>query len=204
MDECKLMLGIVDNLHDFYTQQVYDASKNLCENLFDKMFYFINNQYNRYINKISEKIILNYKKIKINTDSTIKIEIKNKIKSVKIPSEININDLHKIIIENFDILFNVKNINNIQQNLNTLISNEQKILLRSPLYFLIKNKENKDIVNELVDFLLKYINLDIYDDKINNEIKDKILYNLYNKTFDNKTYPLTYFDDISNGLQLVA
>ena len=45
MDECKLMLGIADNLHDFYTHQVYDTSKNLCENLFDKMFDFINDQY---------------------------------------------------------------------------------------------------------------------------------------------------------------
>lgn len=34
MDECKLMLGIADNLHDFYTKKVYDASKNLCENLY--------------------------------------------------------------------------------------------------------------------------------------------------------------------------
>ena len=25
---------------------------------------------------------------------------------------------------------------------------------------------------------------------------------LHNKTFDNKTYPLTYFDDISNGLNI--
>jgi len=207
MDECKLMLGIADNLHDFYTQQVYDTSKNLCENLFDKMFDFINNQYNRYINEISENIIVNYKNIKINTKSTIKNDIENKIKSVKNPSKINIIDLHNIIIKNFNILFNVENINNIQHNLNTLVSNEQKILLRLPLYFLIKNKENKDIVNELVDFLLKYINLDIYDDKINNEIKNKILYNLYNKTFDNKkydnkTYPLTYFNDISTGLNI--
>ncbi len=207
MDECKLMLGIADNLHDFYTHKVYDKSKNLCENLFDKMFDFINNQYGKYINEISKNIIVNYKNIKINTDLIIKNEIENKIKSVKNPSKINIIDLHNIIIKNFNILFNVENINNIQHNLNTLVSNEQKILLRLPLYFLIKNKENKDIVNELVDFLLKYINLDIYDDKINNEIKNKILYNLYNKTFDNKkydnkTYPLTYFNDISTGLNI--
>ena len=39
MNNYKLYLGIIDNLHDFYKHNVYKNNKSDCEMLFDKLFF---------------------------------------------------------------------------------------------------------------------------------------------------------------------
>ncbi len=197
IDKYKLYLGIIDNLHDFFDLKVYKTKKE-CEYLFDKLFIFINFKYKDYIIDLTKYIITEYKTKNVNSSKLIKKDVKNAIINFVKPDKIKITELHKQNIENFNKLFNVSNIDDIiQQNLNTLISNEQKILLRHPLYFYIKTKDEK-----ILNFILKYCNLDIYNYEINNKIKIAIVNNLKTNIFNNKTYPITYFDDTTDGLNI--
>ena len=197
MDNHKLFLGIVDNLHDFYDSKVYETKKE-CETLFDLLFIFINFKYKDSIFMLTKYIILNYKKKNVNRNKETKEKVTNAIINFIKPKHISITELHKQIIEDFNKLFNVSNIDDIiQQNLNTLISDEQKLLLRNQLYFYIKNK-NENILS----FILKYCNLDIFNVKINKKIKLAIINNLKTSEFNNNTYPITYFDDTTTGLNI--
>lgn len=71
MNNYKLYLGIIDNLHDFYKHNVYKNNKSDCEMLFDKLFFFIKIKYLNNINKLTENIITNYKKEKINSNKLL-------------------------------------------------------------------------------------------------------------------------------------
>ena len=192
----KLYLGIIDNLHDFYKSDVYKDKKDKCEFLFNNLFTFINVKYKDYIIEQTNEIMDSYKKINVNTQKT-KEDIYKIIINYCKPEQISLTEIHALIIKNFNILFNVNGINNIKVNLNTLISDNQKILLRQLLYFLIKTKDE-----QILDFILKYCNLDIYTDNVNKKIKLAVLNNLISNKFDNKTYPITYFDDMSGGLNI--
>jgi hypothetical protein len=143
----------------------------------------------------SFKADVNYHKNKIN--------LFNKITKLVPKSNIKLKDLEKNIIDNFNKLFDFrfenKDLFDNTINFNSFISDEQKIMLRMPIFYLIKNKDNSE-KDELINFLMEYMNLNIYNKEIQDEIKININNNLQNKNFENLTYPITYFDDMTTGL----
>jgi len=201
------LLGIIDNMHDFYDKDI-DPELNDSKLLFEYMFYFIIitkmvSIDDLHYDNIKKDIILNLFNNNILFDvdkSNIKEKIKKEIFSIPKPT-ILITDINDQIIENFNKIFNIST-DIIKVNLNSLLNREQKIMLRLQLYYLILNKDDINIRNELIDFILGYINLDIYEDIIIESIKKQIIDNLLNNTFINITYPLTYFDDMTTGLNL--
>jgi hypothetical protein len=173
-------LGILDNLHDFYEED--KKNKMIC---FTALTFFLKNKMNFDISILLLRGEMSNKKVRNDYFNAIKSKIKN--------NGINLNELNDKIIENFNTLFDV-NIPEINMNLNNLISDENKILLRQQLYYYIKtNDEN------MLNFLLRYMNLDIYNGIINCNIKRGIKNNL-TKIYYNITYPITYIDDMSSGL----
>lgn len=203
IDHFEILLGFIDNLHDFDNKH---ANKKIFEYLYN---FLCKNGFNPDSAKATDIVDLIIKKdssgkILFNTVNSYKIinAIKNKIIELKSPSSIKIDEINNIIIKNFDMVFNItkiKSLTGIEINLNTLISNELKIQLRQPLYFLIKYKND-----EIIDFLLTFMNLDIFEKDIISVIKTKIKKNLsdVNLTKNNILYPITFFNDIENGLNL--
>ena len=189
-----ILLAIIDSLHDFQK-----LDKNLI--CFDKMISFIDNKINllEIINYIFNDNIKSFFAKNIDSNK-IKNQVCNKILSTFNKNKLNINDINNKIIENFNKLFDFTVNNNII--FNTLLSDNQKILLRLPLYYLIKNKFDSNIYIELIDFFINYMNLHIFDDDTIDNIKIKILFNLQIKEYYNVVYPLTYFDDTNIGLNI--
>lgn len=111
----------------------------------------------------------------------------------------NYEELDKInnqIILNFNLIFDIKINKKIIYN---SLSDIEKIKLRQPLYFLIKTKDYK-----LINFFINYMNLIYLSDKKIEKLKKRILINLDN--FDQKnnlTYPMTFFDDMTSGLNKI-
>jgi hypothetical protein len=104
-----------------------------------------------------------------------------------------LSDLNRLIINNFNIVFNVKFNKN---NINELISDFNKVRLRHVLYFLIKTK-NSSILN----FILDFINIkSIIKEKEYEKITELIIQNIDNKKIKNRSYPTAFFDDMASGL----
>ena len=198
-------LAIVDSLHDFY-----DLDNNNNFFCFTKLFYFLNRNeiFKCSTNKISKIVFdkdkykifeVNKSTIKVNSDLYRNNLFEKIINNVKKNSK-SILIINNQIITNFNKLFNFSLDNSCVKNnvlFKNLLSDDKKIQLRLQIYHLIKNKT---INNELVNFLIKYLNLDILNEIIIKTIKQKILTNLQNTEFKNEVYPVTYFDDTNVGL----
>jgi hypothetical protein len=179
-------LALIDSYHDFFEMD----NENKYLEYFQKFIKFIDDNY-----KISKNV---------NNDK-FKNKIKNEIIENNPKEGKTIKNLNDIIVDNFNIIFDFTNNKKCIKNdiiFNTLLSDNEKIMLRQQLYYLIKNKNDKQISNELINFILRYMNLDIYTGEITTDIKNNILKNLKNNSFNNITYPLTYFDDMTSGLNL--
>jgi hypothetical protein len=196
-----IFLSLIDSLHDFDN---LDTTK--------KCFKLLITFYNHIQNNILLDEIFNTDGIKdiilltkdIN-DNKIRELVKKFIFTHIKRTGKNINDLHIQIIEDFNNVFNVNldgfiNFNS-SFNLNTLLSDKQKILLRQTLYFLIHGKAaNYD--ESIIDFILDYMNINknIYSDNVIESIKKQIKYNLETNKFNHVTYPITYFSDTAEGI----
>jgi len=192
-----LFVGILDSFHDFYT---LDSNNN--NECFINLFKFLklNSDYQEKINiKFDNPIKYFAKADNINFKNKITDGIFNKVNA----SKKNISTINNQIIHNFNELLNFKLENtcfNSDVNFNTLLSDGQKIMLRLQLYWLIKNKLNNNIIKEIIGFLIKYMNLDVLNATVIEQINQKIIFNLTSKKYENIVYPLTYFDDTNIGL----
>lgn len=180
-----LLLGILDNLHDF--------GNNCALSFILKKYYF---QFIDFIG-LKNKIIgspINSNLEKIYNDalniSIKEADILDKIINIFENSEnIQVDDIKKLnkkIIKNFKNIFT-----------DAEIEDEQIIKLRQLLYFLIhfKNRDNSNIIKLIISY---YDN----DDLDKNE-ENKILNFIKKNKNINVTYPITYFDDMSNGLDKI-
>ena len=233
-DYYKIILGIIDNIHDFYDldkeqnfilyknykkfylKQIFKIIKDINIYPFNNILFIAFFNSNNKINKNNINMIgldnLDYQKTlleKIKKDEPYdvnydkyKLALKNKIlNDCKQQQILELDKLNQNIVNNFDKIFDInpikqENIDITIKNVKDTINEHQKILLRQSLYFLIKNKDK-----ELIDFFIKYLNLDILSQEIQSLISEKINENL--SQFDiknNVNYPLTFFDDTSNGL----
>jgi hypothetical protein len=166
--------------------------KSIYKDIFDKLKY--NDEFKDLYNYISGDNIYNVNSPKIK-DLIFKLFQKH------IENVIKLKDINKNIIANFDYLFNVDNITK-------LLSNTTKIKLRNQIYYLIElsknNIDNIDNINKLIYFILDYLNLTLLKSEDNiNKIIDKIKLNIQkfiNKGKINYLYPITFFDDMSSGI----
>jgi hypothetical protein len=193
------LLAPIDSLHDF---RKLDESKGyVCLDSFIAYYNKILETENIY-DDISKDIVMSKLLEIIKTkDDVDTISTKKTIQDKLIPLFKNQgklqSELNQKIVDNFNILFNVKlDILVSPTNINQLISDDQKIMLRHSLYYLIKNKDER-----ILDFILKYMNLDIYSKKTVDKIKEQVRENI-KKRIANITYPITYFDDTTDGLKL--
>ena len=215
-DNKKIFLNIYQNYKKFYlfllNKEKIDINNEPYNSILFKTFF--DNNKDTIINELEDKIDNKYlEKIKNNIINDLPINVNNKkyrelIKykiTTNIVSEnkIKLNDINTQIINNFNDIFNIEpiTINKIEitiQNINELLSNHQKILLRQPLYYLITENEDMD---EIINFFMKYLNLDILAVDVQNIIKTNIKDNIkkFNKV-KNINYPLSFLDDTADGL----
>jgi hypothetical protein len=201
-----IILGIIDNIHDFFELESNNKSNKIFNNYIK--FYIqelknINKNINilpytnpLYINLFNNSFLIN----NVNDENyrkNVKMDILDSIKQ----KYIEIDKINNRIIENFNHIFNIDKINfnnNFITNkkLNLILNDRQKILLRHPLYYLIKESDDN-----IINFFIEYMSIDILPPNILNIIKSRIKCNI--KSFDktkNITYPITFFDDMATGL----
>lgn len=207
--------GILDNIHDFYLEDIiYNFYYLKCY----REFYLTNTDISQ------NNFILQNKPLKFLIDKTLEFKNVNSSQNnkVKFPDYIEeliiknlaqpkilLNDIQQKIIENFDKIFNVtddyietillkKYQKNIMKhtNINKILNDDKKILLRQPLYFLIKTGDEN-----LIEFFINYFGLNILSQNIISHIIKKIKENIIQFTkSDNILYPSTYFDDMALGI----
>ncbi len=161
---------------------------------FDSFFNINNNSYPNIESKKFKKYLQNYL-----------------VQNLKL-NGFKLNLINRQIILNFDKIFDV-NLNdistNFHNNLNSMLSDLEKIKLRHLIYFLIKNNNDSKYCIRIIKFLLNYMNMNFINDDLTDLIYDKILLNLSNLFEDNKylkniTYPITFFDDMSSGIPKIG
>jgi hypothetical protein len=196
------VLGIIDTIHDFYDD---DINKKYL-NLFRK-YYLTLESINPNTNKIlSESPLfsfifdINKPILDVNKNRMNKTKYRDIIKSFiieKFPrNKIIVDEIDNKIYENFIFIFDVDNVKTkkiLKKNINQIISKIKIISLRQPLYYLIKNNDDN-----IIDFFIKYLGLDILSSEMILFIKNEIKENL--KKFDknkNITYPSTFVEDVS-------
>ncbi len=200
-----IILGILDNLHDLFSITIKNDSADN-----KRMFEYTLNQYKQFYLDYLGKNGINVKMEPFNNPIFDGIFNRNPIKNVNINKDkiityvidelkrlpISLTDINSTIINNFEIVFDIDtNIVSIfTTNLNTVVTNDEKILLRMPLYNLIKN-----FTDELFDFFMNYFNLDILDNSFIEKIKKQVKKNIKRIT-NNTTYPNTYLSDTTTGL----
>ncbi len=195
----RAVLGILDNYHDF---------KSL-DDLYLKTYknFYLELLRNQGFRLSSEPFTLsNLKDIFKTTFSKINVDSKKIRDSLfryfldNFPRpHIPLSEIHRIIIENFNRIFNIKIEGTFSSYISELFTDDEKISLRMPLYHLIKNLKTGGDVSDILIFFIKYLNLEILNDDIKNQIKNKIIQNAL-RIRDNKTYPTTYIDDMTSGL----
>lgn len=172
-----LLLGIYDNIHDFGD----------CI-----LFFLLKQNYFKLIDLIGLKnrIIEGNNELRQMYDDIEKNESINELKILKnIIKKFNGN--HKNIIELKKTI-----INNYYKIFEDIISDDDILKIRHLLYFLIQNEDDSSrtiILNMIKTFLN---NKDIKLDKIKLKIKNF----KKNSKNENLTYPISYFDDMTDGL----
>ena len=262
-----IILGIIDNLHDFYGKKdeekcIIEGKSNLLWENYRKFYLARIKESNFSIETLQKQFKKqnkeqNYAKyfdwffnssnitVPPNVDGQT---FKNLFKSLVLSPGTKLSEIDKKIIYNFDYIFNINQIkycgnelNITNKNINQTISDHQKLLLRQPLYYLIETGKNLTEVfprynktcisntnmqtnnqvpnqsnanDELINFFIKYLNLDTLDvstqDFIKSLIKNNIINfvkvknNIINFVKDgrneNITYPITFMDDMADGL----
>ena len=208
--------SLYKNYKKFYLKQIIHLVKDM--NIYpfnDLLFITFFNDHDKINNKCiisSNNISTNYKNTLLEKNKndepydvnydTYKDLLRNKIiNDIKQKNQIELDKLNQYIINNFNKIFDIKpikqqNIDITIKNINCTVNEHQKLLLRQSLYFLIKHKNE-----ELINFFIKYLNLDILSQQSQNLIATEIKKNLCLFDIkDNVNYPLTFFDDTSNGL----
>ena len=168
-----IFLGVIDTIHDFFR---YDKDKSYL-NYFIK---FVNSEINAIDNfdsDIKAKLIAMENNIPNVNGVTMKNNIKNVILQNNLRYNMPIDNINNQIINNFNLIFDFTiNDSGIKNGLkiNQLISDDQKLLLRQPLYFLIKKQSDERESDKIINFFLDYMNINIYNDTIIKDIKDTI------------------------------
>lgn len=204
-NDYKIILGIIDNIHDFYELDTKTTGKKLFDNYIK--FYIqelknlnININALPYTNPLYIKLFNIYKISGVNEESYRKLLLNDILTNIK-QKGIKLDEINNRIIENFNHIFNIDKIN-FNNNLitgkkiNLILNDRQKILLRHPLYYLIKESDDN-----IINFFIEYMSMDILPPNVINMIKSRIKCNI--KSFDktkNITYPITFFDDMATGL----
>ncbi len=195
-----LLVAIIDSFHDFHKIDIDE----MC---FKKLFIFLlkdnSEQITLTINKLNFQINNQFDFFKSANNPKFKELILVQINKIYNISGIKHNEINDKIINNFNELFDFSIKNTcVDENINfkNLMSNEHKIKLRLVLYNLIKNKKNNVLTDKLINFILKYLNLDVLNLNTTKQIKENIISNLHNKTYENEVYPITYLDDTTVGL----
>ena len=171
-----LLLGIYDNIHDFGDCILFFLLKQNYFKLIDLI-----GLKNRIIEGNSE---LKQMYDEIENESINELKILKRIIGKYGGNNINIIELKKKIIGNYYKIFE------------DIISDDDILKIRHLLYFLIKNEDDSSrtiILNMIMTFLN---NKDI---KLN-KIKLKIKNFKKNSKNENLTYPISYFDDMTDGL----
>ncbi len=212
-EEMKVLLGIIDTFHDFYDLDIKKTNNNV-------VFFNLLNYYRIfYLDRLKENPLRqidikneNFSNLfnneccfpNVNT-KTFRVFFEEYFKGkLNLQNEgISFEVMNNTIIGNFDKIFDVDlrrfsaDYNN---NLKNFLSNLEKLKLRHQIYFLINNKDNFDACTRIIEFILEYMNLLIITEKLLLKIKESIFDNLKKYKFTNLTYPLTFFDDMSSGL----
>ena len=179
----QLLLGILDNIHDF-------GNKCTLSFILKKHFYcFIEliGLKNEIIGNSKDQEIKNLYEIAVN--GTIKEELILKIILEKFADKSqNTKKLNKQIIKNFEKIFPETNL----EKLNI-------IKLRHLIYVLIANESKRDITINLINEIIS----NVYgSEKYSNKQLKKIIKNFNElEITENVTYPMTYFDDMTKGLE---
>jgi len=172
-----LLLGIYDNIHDFI---------NCILSLVNKKNYF------SLINLIglkkeiigddrNQKIINEYTKLETQSISEIKI-LENITKNFVGESK-SIQELRRIIKSNFDTIFSPHKLNDVDI-----------YKFRNLLYFLIKDKDNREQILQQFNEIIKKIDSTHVSVKLP-ELEEKL-----KSISENVTYPISFFDDMPSGL----
>jgi hypothetical protein len=200
-----IILGVLDNLHDLYTIPSKNDSVEEKTNFSNiireyKEFYLdcLNkNHINYNIEPFSNDIFNGlFNTNPITNINNKKDEIKAYfISQMSLPG-ILLEEINYKIIINFNTVFDIDSnvIPIFTNNLHTIINNDEKILLRIPLYHLIKN-----FTDDLFMFFINYFNLNILHEKYIKNIKKKVKLNIRG-IINNLTYPNTYLSDTTSGL----
>ncbi len=214
-DEIRNAVGKFDNIHDFYKE---DISNNFYYLECLRKFYLTHTDLskNSFITSNSNLFFLIDETLPFKNTDTGKVNKVNFsdyitdliIKIYPQPRQL-LSSIQSQIVQNFNEIFDIpdsyletillkknQKIPLKNTNINQTISDDKKILLRQPLYFLIKTKDKK-----LIDFFLNFIGLSILSANIISIIMKKINENL--TSFDqskNILYPSTYFDDMATGI----
>lgn len=175
-----LLLGIYDNIHDFGN----------CI-----LFFLLKQNYFKLIDLIGlkNKIIEGNSELKqiydeIENESINELKILKRIIRKFGGDHKNIIEIKKTIISNYYKIFDKK------------ISDDDILKIRHLLYFLIEKDDEslrEQILNIITNFLIniKSDHKDIKLDKIKEKIND-----FKKKKYKNLTYPISYFDDMTDGL----
>lgn len=214
-------LGLIDNLHDGMDSKLDKAPELQKFFSFYRKFYLqhTNIKNNKFIKNTPELSFLVNESQQFKNPNTSKVQnvyfsdiIKDAIKKAYPRVGITLPTIQQHIVDNFNRIFDVSGndmesillqkhksiIPIIATNINMTVSDDKKIKLRQPLYFLIKTGDNK-----LINFFLDYMGLGILSSNIKkfiiNKIKNNITKFIVSK-HTNYLYPSTYFDDMTSGM----
>jgi hypothetical protein len=214
-------LGLIDNLHDGLDSKLAKAPELQAFFSSYRKFYLqhTNIKNNSFIKNTPELSFLVNESQQFKNPNTSKVQgvyfsdiMKDAIKKAYPRVGITLAAIQQHIVDNFNRIFDIsgddmesillaryKSIKQIgATNINMTLSDDKKIKLRQPLYFLIKTKDDK-----LIKFFLDYMGLGILSSNIKKFIINKIKFNITKfiaSKHTNYLYPSTYFDDMSNGI----
>jgi hypothetical protein len=191
INEIKNILAIIDTFHDFNKLDYNNKYLDYFKNYYLKFDEISKNTF------LSSHSLLNFIKVIGNKTDVNTENFKEKIKKIIIKNNIGFElvTIQSVIIHNFDFVFNIS-LPYSDKYIKDIVSREDKILLRQPLYYLIKNKDDK-----LMTFFIKYFRLDFFNKYILEIIYEQIKINIESIKEYNITYPSTFIDDMSSGIK---